>query len=62
MLATRVGVVTVRIGGVHAKPRKCARCGCELVPSGRSNTPLCRDCRSGDPAYIKIINMKGRTA
>lgn len=55
-LGTRVGVITAQ----SPQRRYCARCGCELSYSARAVTPMCRDCRHGDPSYLLIAKIAER--
>jgi ribosomal protein S27AE len=61
-LATRVGVYVVDDTSAWTKKRQCARCGISMSASVRRNTPVCTDCRSSDPEYVRAIKMKGQRA
>jgi hypothetical protein len=51
-MAASVGVYTKPLG---ERPRTCMRCGHRMAYSRRKNDPICRDCRSADPEYLRLI-------
>ena len=54
--ASRVGVLALP---ATRPARRCVRCDHPMATSDRATTPICRDCRVSDPAYVRMIKDRG---
>lgn len=59
--ASYVGVHTIPQGTKgYGRQRNCARCGIKMARNTGAATPVCKDCRSSDPKYIRLIAASRR--